>query len=390
MLKTKNFATLALEKKCFFKLVCGASLTDIDMIEKLSFLFTLAGAHVIDLAPRADVILACKKGIQKALGRDMPWHVSTPLIMASIQLDKDPHFRKVTVDYNLCDLCGKCIKACPTEAFNINDFKFIAPERKTRELAPEDLSEKQQSVSLPAPPVAAGSNLRKARWACPRDSKFEERRFIYLEERCFGCGMCPGYCHVNALSMIETNPTPEETLKEMIQLRVDSIEFHFGKNYMRIVEIWDKVKNLIKDLNLLSFSVGSELLSEPEIKEASNLCYKLAGRNIILQCDGKPMSGGSNFGNNNDNSSIEVAMVIQKENLPVYLQLSGGTDEHSYKRACNRGVKISGVAIGSYARKLLMPHLKNQRLMSSREDLHNALEIAKRLVNSIGGSNINV
>lgn len=329
MIQTKSHVAKALNQKQFFKLVCGASLTDTKMIEKLSFIFTLAGAHVIDLAPTADVIFAARKGVQKAI--DHKPQAISPLIMASIQLDKDPHFRKVEVDYNLCDLCGACIKVCPTEAF-----------------------------------------------------KIESQRFNYFSERCFGCGICPSYCHVDALKMIDTKPLPEETLSEMISLGVRSIEFHFGNNFYKIQEIWGDVKDLVKNLELVSFSIGSELLSDNDIRKAANLCYKLAGEGIILQCDGTPMSGSltglSKNGNNTDNSCLHVASIIEKERLPVYLQISGGTNENSYIKATNTGLNVHGVAIGSYARKLLMPYL------TGKEDIEDALKIAKLLVCSAGSS----
>ena len=248
--------------------------------------------------------------------------------MASIQLDKDPHFRKVEVDYNLCDLCGACVKVCPTEAFKI------------------------------------------------------EKQFLYSKERCFGCGICPSVCHVDALTMIDTKPTPKETLEEMISLGVKSVEFHFGKNYRVIDEIWDEIKDLVKKLTLLSFSIGSGLLTDIEIKNAANLCFKLFGKDIILQCDGTPMSGGlekkSLNGNNNDNKSLQVARIIEEENLPVFLQISGGTNQYSFNRSIDAGLHINGVAIGSYARKQLMPYMDK---LASHEDIKKAVDIASSLVN---------
>lgn len=326
----QNHAIQALKEKRFFKLVCGASFNDLQTIENLSFIFTLTGAHVIDLAPRADVILAARKGIKKALSYKLS--VLSPFLMASIQLDKDPHFRKVEVNYDKCDLCGICIKICPTGAFVI------------------------------------------------------DREFKYYSERCYGCNLCPKHCHVSALTMREINPTPFETTQEMISLGIDALEFHFGENYEAVSKIWtSEFKYLIKGLGLLSFSIGSELLSEKEIKEAANLCYRLAGRDIILQCDGKPMSGGfKKKGNNSDSSSITVAKIIQNENLPVYLQISGGTSECSYKAAIENSVNIHGVAIGSYARKLLMPDLQKPDLLSDKKILGNALDIATKLVSSVG------
>lgn len=327
-----------LEQKRFFKLVCGASLTDVKMVEDLSFIFTIAGAHVIDLAPSADVILAARRGIEKAICRGRSRPTPTPLIMASIQIDKDPHFRKVSVDYDLCDLCGACVKVCPTEAF-----------------------------------------------------KIEDKQFIYKNERCYGCGICPSYCHVDALSMIDADFSPEATISEMILLGVKSIEFHFGVGYKKLEKVWDEIKSFVKKLELLSFSIGSELLSDSEIEEAAKLCYKLAGKHIILQCDGAPMSGGLDKGlkngNNRDTSSLHVARIIQEENLPVYLQISGGTDENSYSRAIESGINVNGVAIGSYARKLLMPYLANLEL---EENLQKALQIAKSLVNSVCKSRLEV
>jgi Fe-S-cluster-containing hydrogenase component 2 len=253
--------------------------------------------------------------------------------MASIQLDKDPHFRKAEVDYSLCDLCSACVKICPTEAF-----------------------------------------------------KIEDKKFIYSVERCYGCGICPSYCHVSALKMIDTKPTPIETLKEMLLLNIEAIEFHFGENFQMLEKIWGDVVRVChgKPL-LLSFSIGSGLLSNEQIKNAANLCYKLAGKDIILQCDGTPMSGGfdkkSKTGYKKDNPSLQVAKIIEEEKLPVYLQISGGTNQNSYTMANEAGININGVAIGSYARKLLMPYLND---LNDEKKFESAVNIAKSLVDSVG------
>lgn len=348
LVQTNEYTIRALEEKRFFKLVCGASLTDIQMIENLSFIFALAGAHVIDLAPTADVIFAARKGIQKATSYQSS--AISPLIMASIQLDTDPHFRKVKVNHDLCDVCGACVQVCPTEAFKISNW----------ELKIESWQRNKSQLS------ATSSQLE------------------YFQERCFGCGVCPSYCHVLALKMIDSKPTPKETLQEMILLGVKAIEFHFGKNYKKLLEVWSEIKNLVKGLAIVSFSIGSNLLSDYEIKKAANICYKLAGNGIILQCDGIPMTGGLETGNNMDNSCLDVARVIEEEKLPVYLQISGGTNQHSYIRAISLGININGVAIGSYARKLLMPYLRSSNLMRDEKELKEAVTIAKSLVNSVG------
>ena len=358
-----NHAINALEQKRFFKLVCGASLTDTKMVENLSYIFTIAGAHVIDLAPKADIIFAARRGIERAQemlfpgltkesshenanynlldsrfrGNDTVSKFTAPLLMASIQLDKDPHFRKAEINYNSCDLCGACVKICPTEAF-----------------------------------------------------KIEDKKFIYSVEKCYGCGICPSYCHVSALEMIDTKPTPIETLKEMILLKIDAIEFHFGENIDRIEEIWGDLVRVCHGKSLFfSFSIGSGLLSGKQIKYAANLCYKLAGKGIILQCDGTPMSGGNvknlkngQLGYNMDNPSLQVARIIEEEKLPVYLQISGGTNQTSSAMANEAGININGVAVGSYARKLLMPYLND---LNNKGEFDAAVKIAKSLIDSVGG-----
>ena len=320
-----NHAIKALDQKQFFKLVCGASLTDVQMVENLCFLFALAGAHVFDLAPTADVIFAARRGIETAKSQQL--RANSPLIMASIQLDKDPHFRKVEVDFSTCDLCGACVKVCPTEAFNI-----------------------------------------------------ENKKFVYLIERCYGCGICPEYCHVDALKMKDINLAPEETLKEMILLGVKAIEIHFGSNAEKLFKLGKNLREYLLGIELLSFSISSSFSAE-EIREIAHFCCKIAGKKIILQCDGIPMSGAQALnGNNKDEAALQVAKILQEENLPAYLQIAGGTNERSYEKAISAALNIHGVAIGSYARKLLMPYINNLTAPSS---LKEALFIAKKLVSSV-------
>lgn len=322
----------SLENKIFFKLVCGASLTDTLLVENLSLIFSLAEADVIDLSPRADVIFAARRGIEKAC----EFSKKTPktLIMASLHLDKDPHFRKIEVDFNTCDVCGACIKSCPTEAFEI----------------------KKSS---------------------------DKKELIYKPERCYGCNICPEVCHVNALTLKDTQPTLKESLEEVISLGVESIEFHFGANFKIVREVWNEIINSIKNQKLLSFSIGSGLLNEEEIKQAASMCYELAGKNIILQADGKPMSGALSQVSK-DEDSLKVAKLILENKLPVYVQLSGGTDQNTYLKACGLGLDICGVAVGSNARKALMKYLTKSDLFKDKESLNEAIKIAKTFVSSVG------
>ena len=83
-----------------------------------------------------------------------------------------------------------------------------------------------------------------------------------------------------------------------------------------------------------------------------------------------------------DNPSLQVARIIEEEKLPVYLQISGGTNQTSSAMANEAGININGVAVGSYARKLLMPYLND---LNNKGEFDAAVKIAKSLIDSVGG-----
>jgi len=80
------------------------------------------------------------------------------------------------------------------------------------------------------------------------------------------------------------------------------------------------------------------------------------------------------------NLNLKSKEIIKEEKLPVFLQISGGTNENSYKKAIQAGININGAAIGSHARKILMPYLNN---LDDKKNLEKAIEIAKGMVNSV-------
>ena len=75
----------ALENRQFFKLICGASYRNLDFVETLAFVFSSAGAHVIDIGARPELVQAVKKGIDRA---HLPL-AERPLIMVSVGINSD-------------------------------------------------------------------------------------------------------------------------------------------------------------------------------------------------------------------------------------------------------------------------------------------------------------
>ena len=95
----------------------------------------------------------------------------------------------------------------------------------------------------------------------------------------------------------------------------------------------------------------------------------------IVQADGSPMSGGIDD-YNSTLQAVACADIIKKAKLPVYILVSGGTNSKTKELANLCNVKIDGVAVGSYARKIVKEYL------CDRMGVGEALKIATELVKS--------
>jgi Fe-S-cluster-containing hydrogenase component 2 len=114
-----------IQQKRLFKLVCGAGNEDPDEVERLVFIFTLAGSSMFDLSASTDIVDAAAEGIRKAyeisllLGRNIR---IKPYLNVSVGLKGDPHLRKAQINLNKCSKCGRCINVCKQEAIS-NSFR---------------------------------------------------------------------------------------------------------------------------------------------------------------------------------------------------------------------------------------------------------------------------
>ena len=66
--------------------------------------------------------------------------------------------------------------------------------------------------------------------------------------------------------------------------------------------------------------------------------------------------------------------------MPAYIMLSGGTNSKTAKLAQMCGVNANGVAIGSYARKIVRDYIVRDDFYTDTYVLNDALQIAKKLV----------
>ncbi len=298
----------ALKQKNFHKLIIGAALKDFEAIEDYAYLYTRAKIEVIDISAFPSSVISAQKGIKKALSEDSS--LIAPLLMVSINTSQDPHFRRVEVDYQICTECMQCIPSCPANAF---------------------------------------SEI--------------ENKFHYNINLCYGCSDCIDYCPFSALEFKTWSNFKSDSLQELQVLGARAIEYHLGENPQ---EFKDFYLNLANHFELESFCIGSELYGKDELKESCKLVIDSVlqkhgeGYQFIIQVDGMPQSGAKQIDQNKkDQSCFEAATIVTdlvnksypKLSKNIFVQVAGGINNQSLKKAHESGLNINGVAIGSFARK---------------------------------------
>ena len=230
--------------------------------------------------------------------------------MLSVNISKDPHFRLVALDKDLCTECEACIPTCPSNAF------FMSPG------------------------------------------------FTYNSDLCFGCSNCIEYCPVEALEFKDWNPYNPQELNRLLNMGARSFEIHLSKDFDAFRKFYRSID--LKNVIIESFSIGSELLNEEELINAKNIIleevYQRPGaetRAIIIQTDGIPMSGARIKNQEKDLKAIQNAEILinsMEGDIPnnLFIQIAGGINENSLKKAQQLGVNINGVAIGSWLRNKII------------------------------------
>ena len=85
-----------LQQGTCFKMICGAGNEDLVQVKKLSFVYTLAGANILDISANVDVVKAAKEGVDLAFSfaEDEGIEViDRPFLMVSIGMPGDHHVR---------------------------------------------------------------------------------------------------------------------------------------------------------------------------------------------------------------------------------------------------------------------------------------------------------
>jgi len=312
-----------LERKKCFKLVCGAGNEDPVEVEKLVTVYAKAGTNYFDLSAREEVVLAAKRGLSRVIAKE---NLKNYFLNVSVGIPGDPHIRKFFINEGKCISCGQCASVCLQMA----------------------IREGNTSYSI-------------------------------IEEKCIGCGKCEEVCPTDAICSITKNRDLREVLPPLISLGIDSIELHAVTDdeegaycqWRVINELFPGVLSLCLDRSHL----GDIYL----IKRIKRFIENRKDFTTIIQADGAPMSGGDDR-YNTTLQAIATADIVQKANLPVWLLLSGGTNSKTTELAKMFEINAHGVAIGSFARKIIKKYIDRDDFLENSEVFEEAYKIAKTLV----------
>lgn len=332
----KSLKALLNERNCF-KLICGAGNENLDEVEKLVALYAKAGCHFFDLAANEEVLKAAQKGLDFAISKEKQKDYHFCL---SIGTKEDVHFNKAMINPDKCTGCGKCMEICPQNAI-------------------------------------------------VRCEHAKMRRCIEIVEKyCIGCLKCLENCPRFAIEAIKCEDVKKRRgIEFATRRRIQAsalhacVELHaMEEDEQEADEIWDYLNENFD--GILSLCIGREKLSnEKVLSRVKRLVEKREPYTTIIQADGSPMSGGEDDFKTTL-QAIAMAELIQNEDLPVYILVSGGTNSKTAELARICGINIHGIGIGSYARKIVKKYVIQEDFLKNDEIFNEALKIAQNLINS--------
>ena len=318
----------SLNEGTFTKIICGASNTSKKQVERLSLVYALAGADVIDISAQKGLYNAAKRGILKAseIAGEKPGiypKFNVPAIMKSINVGDDKHFRKANFDLSRCIQCMECVKICPSGALSSNE---------------------------------KGKNFDR--------------------EKCYGCASCVEVCPQNAVNMVKLKHLSDK--KPYSIGKYDAIEIHTGNSPIEEVQTFlTSNKNIIEKAKFLSVNVDSMRFNSSELVEYTNSLIKMFKNKIIVQIDGLSMRGGTK--NSSTFQTIAAAAILLEAKIDAYIQLSGGTNHLTREIINLAGLKISGIGYGTFSKKIILSYIEENGETEFMENLHKIAAIAANL-----------
>ena len=301
-----------------FKLVCGAGNEDCESVKRLVYVYAKAGCRFFDLSARKEILESAKAALKLA-------NVSDAILCVSVGIKGDPHITKAKINESKCIKCGNCLRNCPNDAI----FSSI----------------------------------------------------IIDEKKCIGCGICSKKCPTGAISMFDKDVNVKEILPYMVENGVEVLELHImGHDKNDLASKW----KVINDCNPKFASICIDRENFGNKEALSRIKEMIAYRKpytTIIQADGIPMSGADDTFKTTL-QAVAMAEIIQNANLPVHIMISGGTNSKTKELAELCNIKYWGIAIGSWARKIVKEQLVTKDFWENEEIQRSAIKIAKTLITS--------
>ena len=326
----------------YFKLVCGAGNENAEEVKRLAVIYTLAGAKGFDVSATVPVVKACMEGIDFAFGMAKEFGVALslrPFIMVSVGMPGDHHVRKASISPEKCIKCRLCVAVCPTGAIK----------------NPPDLT----------------------------------------RAMCIGCGNCSAICPVAAISFEHNRKELSEILPKCLEAGAENIELHAAvADDASIMEEWAIVNQACPN-NHVSMCLDRLHLSNFALEARVKKAKDVAGKRLVIQADGYPMSGGRDDYNTTLQAVATADIVNKRFNMQLSRQskkleykgkqevnilLSGGTNSLTGVLARQSGVNFQGVSIGTFGRNLVKDALASPDFYSNKETIRKAYLAAKKLV----------
>lgn len=315
-----------------FKLVCGAGNEDAEYVKRLVFTYASAGCKLFDISARKEILEAAKEGAKLAGADDVAYCVS-------IGIRGDKHIKKAKIDTSKCSKCANCFRNCPNDA------------------------------------IYNGQNPR------PEGIEWKEGDSpVIIAKKCLGCGTCLRKCPTGAMGMEEKDINFREVLPYMAQHGADLFELHImGNDKDDLARKWQVINEC--NPKYASICIDREYFGNKEVLgRIREMIKSRKPYTTIVQADGVPMSGIEDT-YKTTLQAVAMAEVIQKAELPVHIMLSGGTNSKTARLAKMCGIKYWGIAIGSWARKIVKPYLKQDNFWEDKDAQSLAIEAAKNLIN---------
>lgn len=252
--------------------------------------------------------------------------VKEAYLCVSVGIKGDPHVNKARIDYEKCAGCGKCDEICPQGAIKYHKVKQL---------------------------------------------------------RCIGCGRCQKVCSAGAISYEAESRDLSEILPPILEEGIDCIELHaMSGGDSEVFDKWNYISSVFDGMLSLCTSRG-KLSDEAFVRRIKMLIKDRKPYTTIIQADGFPMSG-SRDDFKTTLQTVAAAEIVQNENLPVYIMLSGGTNSKTAELAHLCGINYHGIAVGTYARKIVKRYVEREDFLTNKSVFNSALALAIGLVKSAG------